>query len=142
MTKLYRKVESAGGKVTVGPMRMMTAGRMTIFAETADAVIAVWQPGQHLGAQLVDEPGASVWSDLSSSDLPKSKCSTRVVRLGLGRRRRLPRSARQRPHHRRALAPASGLAADVPDNSLVWIRARTGHHERRTRPIKPGCHPR
>jgi predicted enzyme related to lactoylglutathione lyase len=56
MTRLYRKAESAGGKVTVGPMHMMTAGRMAIFAETADAVIAVWQPGQHLGDLSVSGP--------------------------------------------------------------------------------------
>ncbi len=73
MTKLYRKVESAGGKVIVGPMHVMTAGRIATFAETTDAVIAVWRPGQHLGAQLVDKPGTFVWRELSSSDHAKSK---------------------------------------------------------------------
>jgi predicted enzyme related to lactoylglutathione lyase len=54
-------------------MDVMTAGRMAIFADTTGAVIAVWQPGDHLGAQLVNEPGTFVWSELATSDLAKSK---------------------------------------------------------------------
>jgi uncharacterized protein len=68
-----RKAESAGGTVIVAPMDVMTAGRMAIFADTTGAVIAAWQPGDHLGAQLVNEPGAFTWSELVSSDVAKSK---------------------------------------------------------------------
>ena len=68
-----RQAESAGGTVIFAPMDVMTAGRMAIFMDTTGAVIAAWQPGQHLGAQLVNEPGAFIWSELSSSDPAKSK---------------------------------------------------------------------
>jgi predicted enzyme related to lactoylglutathione lyase len=103
-----RKAESAGGKVIVAPMDVMTAGRMAIFMDTTGAVIAAWQPGQHLGAQLVNEPGAFIWSELPSSDVAKSKAFySAVFGWGWGRRRRLPRSPSERPHHRRAHAPAS-----------------------------------
>jgi uncharacterized protein len=67
------KAEAAGGTVVVPPMDVMTAGRMAIFADTTGAVIAAWQPGEHLGAQLVNEPGSFTWSELSSSDPAKSK---------------------------------------------------------------------
>jgi uncharacterized protein len=67
------KVESAGGKVVLAPMDVMAAGRMAIFMDTTGAFIAAWQPGQHLGADLVNEPGAFVWSELTTSDLAKSK---------------------------------------------------------------------
>ncbi len=68
-----KKAEAAGGSVIVAPMDVMTAGRMAIIADTTGAVIALWQPKDHIGAQLVNEPGAFTWSELSTSDLAKSK---------------------------------------------------------------------
>jgi predicted enzyme related to lactoylglutathione lyase len=67
------KVPAAGGTVLFGPMEVMEAGRMAVFADTTGAVIAAWQPGQHLGAELVNEAGAITWNELSTSDLAKSK---------------------------------------------------------------------
>jgi uncharacterized protein len=68
-----KRAEAAGGSVIVPPMDVMTAGRMAIIADTTGAVIAMWQPKDHLGAQLVNEPGAFTWSELSTSDLAKSR---------------------------------------------------------------------
>jgi uncharacterized protein len=68
-----KKAETAGGSVIVPPMDVMEAGRMAIIADTTGAVIALWQPRDHLGAQLVNEPGAFTWSELSTSDLARSK---------------------------------------------------------------------
>jgi uncharacterized protein len=68
-----KKAETAGGSVIVPPMDVMEAGRMAIIADTTGAVIALWQPRDHPGAQLVNEPGAFTWSELSTSDLAKSK---------------------------------------------------------------------
>jgi hypothetical protein len=71
--KVATRVDSAGGSVIVAPMDVMTAGRMAIFADTTGAVIAAWQPGDHIGAQLVNEPGSFIWGELATSDLAKSK---------------------------------------------------------------------
>jgi uncharacterized protein len=71
--EVTQKAEAAGGEVIVAPMDVMTAGRMAIFKDTTGAVVAAWQPGDHLGAQLVNEPGSFVWSELTSSDPAKSK---------------------------------------------------------------------
>jgi predicted enzyme related to lactoylglutathione lyase len=71
--EITKRVESAGGTVVVPPMDVMTAGRMAIFSDTTGAFIAAWQPGDHKGAQLVNEPGAFVWDELATSDLGKSK---------------------------------------------------------------------
>jgi hypothetical protein len=68
-----KKAESAGGTVIVAPMDVMSAGRMAIFQDTTGAVIAAWQPNEHIGAQLVNEPGSFTWSELSTGDLAKSK---------------------------------------------------------------------
>jgi uncharacterized protein len=68
-----RKAEAAGGKVLMPPMDVMGEGRMAMFADTTGAIIAAWQPARHIGAQLVTEPGALAWTELSTSDLAKSK---------------------------------------------------------------------
>jgi uncharacterized protein len=67
------RVKAAGGTVIVAPMNVMSAGRMAVFSDTTGAVIAGWQPQEHLGAQLVNEPGAITWNELATSDLEATK---------------------------------------------------------------------
>ena len=61
------------GEVLVEPMDVMEAGRMALIADPVGAVIGVWQPGQHKGAGIVNEPGAWCWSELVTSDLAKAE---------------------------------------------------------------------
>ncbi len=68
-----KKAEAAGGTVFVAPMDVFTSGRMAMFKDTTGAVIAAWQPREHIGAQLVNEAGAFIWDELITSDLAKSK---------------------------------------------------------------------
>jgi uncharacterized protein len=68
-----KNAEAAGGTIIVAPMDVMRAGRMAIFKDTTGAIIAAWQPADHIGAQLVNEPGAFIWDELLTSDLAKSK---------------------------------------------------------------------
>ena len=63
------KVESNGGTVFVAPMDVLEAGRMAVFADPEGAVLGLWQPNQHMGAQLVNEPGTYCWSELITDDL-------------------------------------------------------------------------
>lgn len=70
---VHTRVEAAGGRVIVAPMPVMSEGRMAVFADPTGAVIAAWQPGNHIGAQLVNEAGALIWNELSTSDLEKAK---------------------------------------------------------------------
>ncbi len=70
---VVERVPGAGGTVVFGPMDVMTAGRMAIFSDATGAFIAAWQPGDHKGAQLVNEPGTLTWNELASSDLDSSK---------------------------------------------------------------------
>jgi uncharacterized protein len=113
---------SAGGTVVVAPMQVMEAGRMAILQDATGAVIAVWQPGNHLGAQLVNEPGALIWNELSTSDLGKAKEFYGAV-FGWGwggadeyaeakvSERTIAGAAPRRP----------GMPAEVPDNWLVYF---------------------
>jgi hypothetical protein len=73
------KVEANGGTVYMPPMDVMEAGRMAVFADPAGAVIGVWQPGQHIGAQLVNEPGTYCWSELMTDDLAAAKSFYKAV---------------------------------------------------------------
>ncbi len=67
------KVEAAGGTVVVPPMDVMDAGRMAVFQDTEGAFFSVWQAGRHLGAEVVNEPGAFCWSELSTRDPEAAK---------------------------------------------------------------------
>jgi predicted enzyme related to lactoylglutathione lyase len=62
----------AGGTVLAGPFDVLDAGRMAVFADPTGAVIAAWEPRNHIGAQLVNEPGTFCWSELISPDIPKA----------------------------------------------------------------------
>jgi uncharacterized protein len=62
-------VTANGGTVLMAPMDVMSAGRMAVFADAGGAAIAIWQPGEHKGAQLVNEPGALCWNELMTRDL-------------------------------------------------------------------------
>ena len=62
------KVESAGGSVLQPPMDVMEAGRMAVVADPAGAVLALWEARQHIGAEVVNEPGALSWAELITPD--------------------------------------------------------------------------
>jgi hypothetical protein len=64
------KVKAAGGMVFVEPMDVLDVGRMAVFADPSGAAAAVWQPRRHVGAGLVNEPGALAWNELSTRDVP------------------------------------------------------------------------
>lgn len=74
-----QRVKAAGGQVLFGPMEVMDAGRMAVFSDPTGAVVAAWQPGRHLGAQLVNEPGSMIWNELTTSDLNRARSFYREV---------------------------------------------------------------
>jgi uncharacterized protein len=67
------KVEANGGTVFMPATDVMDAGRMAIFADSIGAVVGLWQPGNHIGAELANEPGTLCWNELISTDLDASK---------------------------------------------------------------------
>jgi uncharacterized protein len=62
------KVTAAGGSLVREPFDSLDGGRMAIVADPAGAVLGVWQPGEHRGARVVNEPGAWAMSALSTPD--------------------------------------------------------------------------
>jgi uncharacterized protein len=52
---------------------VMQAGKMAMFADPTGVRVALWEPAQHLGAQLANEPGAFTWNELQSRDPAAAK---------------------------------------------------------------------
>src|SRR5919201_961851 len=62
------KVTETGGTVIGAPFDSPAGGRMVVLADPAGAVFAAWQPGEHRGAGLVNEPSAWSMSALATPD--------------------------------------------------------------------------
>ena len=62
------KVREAGGAVVMEPMDIFDSGRMAWFTDPEGAGFGVWQPNQHRGATVVNEPGSLNFNGLHSRD--------------------------------------------------------------------------
>jgi uncharacterized protein len=66
-------VTEAGGSVMMEPFDVLDAGRMAVFSDPTGAVLCIWQPGNHKGAQLATEPGTFGWNELNTRDTAAAK---------------------------------------------------------------------
>jgi predicted enzyme related to lactoylglutathione lyase len=62
------RARELGGTVLAPPFDVMDAGRMAVLQDPTGAVISVWQPGRHIGAKILGEPGALAWTELATRD--------------------------------------------------------------------------
>lgn len=46
----------------------MNSGRMTLVQDPTGAAFGIWQPKEHIGAQLVNMPNTLVWNELQTRD--------------------------------------------------------------------------
>jgi len=67
------KAAAAGGTVVMGPMDVFDAGRMGIVQDSVGSFVSIWQPGQHIGAELVNEAGTFAWNELATTDVAAAK---------------------------------------------------------------------
>lgn len=63
------RATAAGAKTLMAPMDVGGNGRMAVLADPTGAVIGLWQPASHIGAQMVNEVGAWCWSELLATDV-------------------------------------------------------------------------
>src|SRR6478736_6508190 len=66
-----KQAESLGAKVLAPPFDVMDAGRMAVIQDPTGAVFQLWTPNRSIGAQILNEPGALCWTELTTSD-PKA----------------------------------------------------------------------
>ena len=63
-----KKAQSLGANVFAPPFDVMDFGRMAVLQDPTGAVFQVWQAKQHIGAMILNEPGALCWTELTTSD--------------------------------------------------------------------------
>jgi uncharacterized protein len=66
------KAAELGATVHAPPFDVMDAGRMAVVQDPQGAWFLLWQPKDHIGAQLVNADGALSWNELGSPDLDGS----------------------------------------------------------------------
>jgi uncharacterized protein len=74
-----RRVVEAGGRVVSGPVSLLTEGAIALAQDPTGVPFGMWEPGELIGAELVNEPGSFCWAELLSHDpVASSDFSTRV----------------------------------------------------------------
>lgn len=66
------RASALGATVHAPPFDVFDAGRMAVIQDPQGAFFMVWEPRRHVGAGLVNAPGALVWNELASPDLDGS----------------------------------------------------------------------
>jgi hypothetical protein len=67
------RVRELNGNLIMPPFDVMDAGRMALGSDPTGAAFAMWQPRDHIGASLVNEPGALTWNELATGDMPTAE---------------------------------------------------------------------
>ena len=80
------KITAAGGQVVAPPMDVMTAGRMAVASDPTGAFFSIWQAGESIGAEIVNEPGSLCWNELNTRDVDGALAFYEQV-FGLGAQR-------------------------------------------------------
>jgi len=64
--EVLAKVVPAGGFIVMPAMDVMTEGRMAMIGDPSGAVVGLWEPHDHQGAELFNSHGAVTWNELQS----------------------------------------------------------------------------
>ncbi len=67
------KARAAGAQVLMEPFDVMTFGRMAVLQDPTGATISLWEPKEHIGAQVTGEPGSLCWNELATGDVERAR---------------------------------------------------------------------
>lgn len=67
------KAKELGGTVVMEPFDVMEHGRMAVVQDPTGAVLSLWQPKQHIGVQVRDEPNSLCWNELYTRDTARAQ---------------------------------------------------------------------
>ena len=62
------QAQQHGGTALMGPQEVPGAGRMAFLRDPQSATFSIWQPGEHIGARVTNEPNAMCWHELATTD--------------------------------------------------------------------------
>jgi hypothetical protein len=68
-----KRAEAGGGSILAPPFDVLDSGRMAIVADPTGAAFCMWQPKEHPGFGIVNEPGAMDWNELLSPEPEKAR---------------------------------------------------------------------
>ena len=63
-----KKAKGLGGKLLMEPFDVMDVGRSAVIQDQQGAVFSLWQARKHIGAEVMNEPGALCWAELDTTD--------------------------------------------------------------------------
>lgn len=66
------KARELGGTVLADAFEVLDFGRMALLSDPTGAVFAAWEPGNHIGAGIKDEPGTMCWNELGTRDTARA----------------------------------------------------------------------
>jgi uncharacterized protein len=69
---VLEQAKRLGATVHAPAFDVMDVGRMGVVQDPQGAYFLIWQPKAHIGAALVNAPGAMSWNELASTDLDGS----------------------------------------------------------------------
>lgn len=61
------RTRTLGGTVLMDPFDVLDVGRMAMIQDPTGAVVALWEPRKHRGAELVGEPNSLAWNELATT---------------------------------------------------------------------------
>jgi predicted enzyme related to lactoylglutathione lyase len=67
------RAKELGATVHADAFDVMDVGRMGVVQDPQGAYFLVWEPKNHIGAALINVPGAFTWNELASPDLDASR---------------------------------------------------------------------
>lgn len=67
------RARELGGTVLMEPFDVMEHGRMAVIQDPTGAVLSVWQPKGHIGYQVIGEPRAACWHELTTPDAKRAE---------------------------------------------------------------------
>lgn len=70
---------AAGGTVLFPPMDVMEYGRMALGQDPTGTPFGVWQPAEHIGAELVNMPNTLIWNELQTRQPEAAKAFYEAV---------------------------------------------------------------
>ncbi len=71
--KVEANARELGGTVFATTMAIGEFGSMAFLQDPTGAMIGLWQPGTHRGAQRVNQPNSMCWNELMTRDVDKAK---------------------------------------------------------------------
>ena len=66
-------VVDSGGLIAAGPLDVFDSGRVLYIQDPTGGRLGLWQPKNHIGAGLVNKPGAMLWNELITGDVKTAK---------------------------------------------------------------------